>query len=101
MSSTARLVQALWVAEPHHREVLLSAIAGAALTAMLGESADEEAALAAAGTCRSCLRPDADIDAAGLCANCAGARDRIRAEIRRGSNARHQEMVRLGPGGTA
>jgi hypothetical protein len=64
-------------------------------------SADEEAALAAAGTCRSCLRPDADIDAAGLCANCAGARDRIRAEIRRGSNARHLEMVRLGPGGTA
>jgi hypothetical protein len=118
MASTTRLVQALWVAEPHHREALLGAIDTLALNAMLVESVDqtgpawaevipqvlhvmtartrilvedEEAAFRAAGVCASCLRDDVGFGPTGLCSRCDAAFAAAR-------SGRHLEVVRPVPG---
>lgn len=115
--STARLVAALWVAEPHHREALLGALAGVALQALLGESIDQPGPDWAAvvphvlneitergrrsldaeaeqmrddGICSACLRERDDIDPARfLCGECSTALDDIRTR-----HDRHLGVVR-------
>jgi hypothetical protein len=121
--STLRLVQALRVAEPHHRDALLGAIAGVALTAILTESVDQptpmwadvtrhvlnevvlrqresnrldEEVCAAENRCTSCLQESPQRDRfTGLCTTCTEAFARIREEMRKGSTDRgHLAVVR-------